>query len=217
MTLPKALAAAAFALLASACALAAPFATTYTGYVTLGSTLPGAATDEPYTLTLVFNNGGDTANSQSWDSITCAIWRMNGGSMALRQPGGTATGTVTTSPSGALTAMFASVTGLADLNNSTATGFNPALVLPVYWAANGTNPVFVDSDNHGFGDVEGGVQLTLERWTAPVRVVSSCDDTPYATPTPTAVPTLGHAALALLAGSLGTVGFIGRRRNTPQP
>ncbi len=210
----KHLAAAALLACAAASTQAAPFAITYTGYVNLGSSLPGVTTDAPYTLTLVFDNGSDTANSQSWDSITCAIWRMNGGGMVLRQPSGTVTGTAATSPSGALTALFTSVTGLADLNDSTATGFNPALVLPVYWAANGTNPVFIDSENNGFGDVEGGVQLTLERWTAPVRVLSACDDTPYVapTPSPTPVPTLGHAALALLSGLLGMVAALRRRR-----
>jgi len=205
---------------AAAPAVAAPFAITYTGQ-TFNSTLPGVADGEAYTLTLIVDNGGTSAASQTWGAVECAIWRMSGGARVFTQPhsttGNTASvGSAATGPNGALTQMFTSADGVATLDY-TATGFSPALTPPVWWVANGSTPVFYDGNSLGFGDANVGISMAPADWSAPRRVAGACDDADYTPPTPTptqtiAVPALGPAALALLAGLLGAAGSRTRRR-----
>ena len=197
--------------------VAAPYAITYTGQ-TFNSSLPGVADGEAYTLTLIVDNGGTSAASQTWGAVECAIWRMSGGARVFTQPrsdsGNTASaGSAVTGADGALTQMFTSADGVATLDY-TATGFSPALTPPVWWVANGSTPVFYDGNSLGFGDANVGISMAPADWSAPRRVAGACDDADYTPPTPThttAVPALGPAALALLAGLLGAVGW---RRKT---
>lgn len=124
---------------------------------------------------------------------------------------GTATGTVATNPGGALTGMYTDVRG----TSATAAGSSGSMALtgPVTWFANDHNPVFIDGvDDHILYATGTGVSMAPPHWTAPQRVAGECDDMPYAALPATPVPTLDHAALALLAGLLGAAGAIGRRK-----
>ncbi|GAD23278.1 IPTL-CTERM sorting domain-containing protein [Acidovorax sp. MR-S7] len=214
------LSAALLTLAASATATAAPFATTYQGRVGF-TTMTGVPFDTPYTVTLIMDNGGTTAGSQAWNTVACAIWRI-GGTRVYIQAGPGANSAATTLADGSLWGFFSAVTGTGDgigsASNYTATGFSPALAIPVVWQANGQAPVFTDSAGQGFSDADTstGIGMAGDLWSTPQRVTAACDDTPYAappsTPNATPVPTLGHGALALLGAGLGALGLWRRRR-----
>jgi len=214
---PRLLALAAMAV-AAAAAHAAPFAISYTGQV-FNSSLPGVADGEAYTVTLVLDNGGTSAASQTWGAVECAIWRV-GSARVFTQPRSstgntTSVGSAATGANGVLTQMFTSADGVATLDY-TATGFSPALTPPVWWVANGGTPVFFDGDSLGFGDANVGVSMDPADWSAPRRVMAACDDTSYAPPAPgqpTSVPTLSTAGLGLMAALVGTLGWRTRRRS----
>jgi len=200
---------------ASATAAAAPFATTYQGRVGF-STMTGVPYDTPYTVTLVMDNGGTMAGGQSWGTVACAIWRIGDGRVYIQADPG-ANGAATTLADGSLWGFFSAVTGTGDgigsASNYTATGFSPALTIPVIWQANGQAPVFTDSASQGFNDADGGIGMAGDLWSTPQRVTAACDDTPYAAPpAATPVPTLGHVGLALMAALVGALGWRTRRR-----
>lgn len=214
----RALAAAALAG-ASAVASAAPYAITYNGTIS-GSTIPEILNGQPYAVTLVFDNGGSTANSQTWTgaNLTCTIWRMNtAGNVTFAQnlvttpPSGVVAGSVTTSAAGALTTVFSSVTAV-NVAAGAYTSTGVALTAPVYWFANSLNGVFYDSlggpQARAFSDPLGGVQMNIASWSAPQPFSGGCN----AAPAPAAVapvPTLGEWSLALLG--LAAAGFGARR------
>ena len=199
-------------------AAAAPYATTYSSLVGPAPTLAGLNTGDPYTITIIMDNGGTQAGSQTWESASCVIWRIGpGGNRVYTQAGHATTGAATTLADGTLSNFFSYVTGTGDTGNHTATGFSPALTPVILWNANGLAPVFQDSSSQAFSDgidASGGVTMTPGAWSAPQRVTGPCDDTLYTAPgpTPTPVPTLGHAALALTSGALGLLGWRARRR-----
>ncbi|MEZ5606857.1 MAG: IPTL-CTERM sorting domain-containing protein [Burkholderiaceae bacterium] len=213
------IAATAIALLGSATS-AAPFASTYSGtvgpYVYPDNDFPGVAVGTGFTVTLIFDNGGDTALGQTWpqQSFRCAIWRVGGGAIVYAASG-TATGAAVTDASGVLTGMYTDVRGTSA--SPAGSSGSIALTGPVTWFANDHNPVFIDGvDDHILYATGTGVSMDPSHWTTPQRVTGECDDTPYAappaTPTATPVPTLGHGALALLGAGVAGLAAWRRRR-----
>ena len=196
MKKPRHLLAAAVLLAASTAASAVPFAITYEGEVA-NSSIPGIA-NQSYSLTFIFDNGGSSAASQTWQPahLTCAIWRMNTARDALYlqdltvAPPNYNSGATTTGPSGALTGLFtvAMDSPAAQPGQYLYAGalFNGA----VKWFADngsGGDAVLIDgigtATPHSFDDPSppyGGVQMTPARWSNPQRVMGACDDTPYA-------------------------------------
>ncbi|MEZ5606860.1 MAG: IPTL-CTERM sorting domain-containing protein [Burkholderiaceae bacterium] len=214
------------ALAASAAASAAPYATTYTGVI--GNPQDGGAqgfssvlVGQPYSVTLVFDNGGSSLVNQTWESsnLRCVLWRFNTAQNVVYaqdlqvSPAG-ATGAVSTDASGALDGMFSEV--LAENVPPaaySASGFSPALD-GVYWYINGYNSIFYsDGNGRAVHGTPAGVPIAFAEWSAPVPYAGNCAAPAPATPTqPTAVPTLGHAGLALMAALLGALGWGAARR-----
>ena len=220
------LAAAALAACATA-ASAAPYATTYTGVIGNPESegaqgFSSVVVGQPYSVTLVFDNGGSTLANQTWESsnLRCVLWRFNTAQNVVfaqdlqASPPTSAAGAVSTDASGALDGMFS---GLAVQNVPSAaysaSGFSPALD-GVYWYINGGNSVFYsDGNDRSVHGNPAGVSTAFADWSAPVPFTGDCAAPPPATPAqPTAVPTLGHAALALMAALLGALGWRTRRR-----
>ncbi|MEZ5607980.1 MAG: IPTL-CTERM sorting domain-containing protein [Burkholderiaceae bacterium] len=222
---------AALALLgASAVASAAPYAINHQGTIA-NSTFPEIINGQTYTVTFVFDNGGTSANSQTWSgaNLTCVIWRMNNArdvsyvqNLVATPPSGLVAGSATTDASGALTGMFSSVNTLdIPLGGVPAGAYTTSgitLTPPVGWFADGAPTIFIDSEPSGgstrrFDDAAGsGVPMNIASWSAPQRVTGACDDTPYVAPpavTVAPVPTLGEWSLALLG--LAAAGLGARR------
>lgn len=219
----KALATATLALLATAAAHAEPFATRYAGTVD-NSNIPGVTNGHPYYVTLVFDNGGNTVLNQSWgvSHLTCVIWEMAGGTIVYAQdltahpPEGA--GTFTTGANGYPSSTFGTLaTGPGQYTGYSATS---PITGNAAWVANGTNPVFgyqpAPSVDLGFHDADGGVQMAANRWGPPQQFSGigngQCAAPAAPLPTPTTVPTLGHAGLVLMALLLGAFGWLVRRR-----
>lgn len=207
---------------ASAIASAAPYATTYSGtisYVGLAPSQHFAEIQEGqrYTLTLVFDNGGSSANSQTWvgSHLTCAIFRFNDASNVvfaqdLVTGPAASSGTVVTDGAGALTSVFSLVeSDPVPAGSYTATGI--ALTPDVHWWANSIQNVFSDDQGGTYGrivnDPNVGIPMTIANWSAPQPFSGACDAPPPPPPAAvTPVPTLGEwslALLGLLAAGLG--------------
>jgi hypothetical protein len=177
----------------------APYSITYTGTIA-GSTLSGVNDGQPYTLELVFDNSGSSANSQTWTgaNLTCAIWTMNtGGTVRFAQdftltPPSPPNGTVTTNGSGVLTTNFTSVTASPAGSFTT---YGPVSLLPqIYWYANSGGPVFfTNTFGSEFNDASGGLQMAIQYWTNPAPFTRTCSAAPP--PTVTSIsPTSGSTA-----------------------
>ena len=219
-TLCRILAVATLAGAASSAALAAPYAITY-GSVIQNSSFPEIINGERYTITLVFDNQGSSAASQTWNGshLTCIIMRMNGTqnvvyAQDLAATPAAASGSAATDASGALTAMFtdvSAVTGVA-AGQYTASGFAPAA--PVHWYVADDNPIFEGAGGQFFEDPDGPAPVagpvTPARWTAPTPFSGPCAAAPAPAPgNAAAVPTLGEVGLALLG--LAAAGMGARR------
>jgi hypothetical protein len=200
-------------------AAAAPYATTYTNQVS-ASTFPEIYAEQPYSVTLVFDNGDSTAASQTWEpsSLTCIIWRMNGNQSVVyaqdlaATPPTTHVGAAHTDASGVLDGFFSELTANSAAQGTyTASGFAPALQGNVQWFINSTNGVFY-GNGHSVSSTLGGVSVSPANWSAPAPFTGNCAAPASHPGQPTAVPTLGHAGLALLAGMLGMAGWRLRRR-----
>lgn len=182
-------------LAASTAVTAAPYAITYESEITNAS-IPGIA-NETYSLTFIFDNGGTSTASQTWQPahLTCAIWRMNDARNVFFQqnlsiaPPNLNTGATTTNASGALTGLFTlrmdSPAVQPGQYVSLGASFNGAIK---WYADNGAGNATVMVDgigtgtNRSFDDPSGsfgGVQMTPARWSNPQRVMGPCDDTPY--------------------------------------
>lgn len=207
---------AAAALAASAPASAAPFATTYTGEIGL-STFLGVYMEQPYTATVVFDNGGSTADSQTWEAshLTCVIWRMNGSQNVVyaqdlaATPPTSAGGTAHTDALGVLDGFFTALSGTnVPASAFTASGIAPPMAL-ANWAISGTNPVLSDPARLVQSTL-GGVSVSPGSWSSPAPFTGSCAAPPPVQPN--AVPTLGHVGLALMAALLGALGWRMRGR-----
>jgi len=220
----KTLAATTLALLTTA-AHAEQFATRYAGTVA-NSAIPGITNGQPYYVTLVFDNGGNTVLNQSWSvsQLTCVIWEMAGGTIVYAQDlvayPSEGAGTFTTGANGYPTSVFSTVsTGFTHYGSYSATS---PITGNAGWVASGTNPVFgyqpTPSVDLGFHDADGGVQMAANRWGPPQQFSGigngqcAAPAAPPPTPNATPVPTLGHGALALLTCALGVAGFTRRRQ-----
>lgn len=200
--------------------LAAPFATTYTGVITNSSIPADAPDDATFTLTLVLDNGGASASTQTWAlaDVRCGFWRWRvdaarGVAVALDMTGAIAhgTGSASTNAAGALTGIFTSVdTGgpmaWADFDVS---GLAPGSAIG--WAADGMAQVLGimaggggGSFDDGSGTPAGGVRMLPGRWSAPLPFAGACNASavPPIPPTPHAVPALSLWAALLLSGLL---------------
>lgn len=204
---------------AAASAQAAPFATTYTGLLAADSgNFSSTRSGEPYTVTLVFDNGSATASSQTWQPghLTCILWHFNAArDMVYAQnlaatPPTTGTGAVTTAANGALATLFTDLRMVYAYPGSfTSTGFAPVLDDRVEWYVNGSNAVFYLEQTAGIYGNGGGVSVNPADWSSPAPFSGPCAaNAPAAAP----VPTLGHAGLALLAGLLGAARWRTQRR-----
>ncbi|WP_028604103.1 IPTL-CTERM sorting domain-containing protein [Ottowia thiooxydans] len=218
----RALVAAALTCAASGAALAAPYAITYTGTIGV-SGFPEIINGQRYTVTFVFDNQGNSANSQTWTTanLTCAIWRMNNaGNVVFAQnlvtaPASDTSGVVTTDASGALTLLFSEVASeFVSPSQYTVSGI--PLTSYVNWFANDANSVFYDEDTGtNFVDANsGGIRMLPAFWSAPTPFTGNClaaplPPAPVAPPVVTAVPALGEWSLMLLA--LGAAGLGARR------
>lgn len=208
-------------------AQAAPYATTYTGTIS-ESGFAEINDGEPYSLTLVFDNGGSSALNQTWTSahLTCAIWRMNrAGNVAIAHnlvtaPPSIADGSIGTDGTGALATVFSRLTARAYSSipgSATATGIS--LGSFVRWYANDANYVLYirwDTDaDASFGDASGGIPMAAAAWSPPQPFQGSCSTAaapPPVTPTATPVPLLSAPGLAMLGLAAGGLGMRRLRR-----
>ena len=203
---------------AASAAAASPYAVTYTGTIA-NSSFVQIIDGQHYSITFVFDNGGNTAVNQTWGAadLRCTIWRMNDAGNAvfaqnlspLASPPTAATGSVTTDGAGVLASMFSGVSSSPAGQDFSSSGFTHPV--PLHWFANGSNNVVRDGAQiHLFDDAAGGVQMAPTHWLlAPY-------DGPCAAPSPApaavAVPALGEGALALLATAAAVLGLGGLRR-----
>jgi hypothetical protein len=210
------------AALAATTASAAPYASTYTG-VLANSGPDGFDTvlaGQPYSVTLVFDNGGSTLVNQTWESsnLRCVLWRFNTAQNVVvaqdlqASPPTGATGAVSTDAGGALDGMFSEVYAQAVPPSAySASGFSPALG-EVRWFINNANAILF-SEGRWVDSVPAGVSTAFADWSAPVPFTGDCAAPAPTTPTqPASVPALGHAALALMAALLGALGWGAARR-----
>lgn len=195
---------------------AVPYGLTYAGTIQ-NSQIPGVINGEKYEVTLVFDNGGTSSNSQTWESrhLTCVFWSMNNAANVrftqnLAGVPAYAAGSVATNAAGQLLTMFSEVSA----DGPTLPGYYAATGLPggpVRWWANNANSVFWTGTDpiRTFQDAAGGVQMQAAAWGSPNAVRGACP-APAAPSSTVAVPALGPWGLAALAGSLGLIGM--RRR-----
>ncbi|MGB3068833.1 MAG: hypothetical protein WBC18_09810 [Ottowia sp.] len=199
-------------------AVASPYAITYTGTIA-NSSFAQINNGEHFSITFVFDNGGNTAVNQTWvgADLRCTIWRMNDAGNAvfaqdlspLASPPTAATGSVTTNGAGTLTSIFSGVSSSPAGADFSSSGFTHPV--PLHWFANGSNHVLRDGPAvHAFDDAASGVQMNPANWLlAPYS--GPCAAQPPA-PSHTAVPTLGEEALVLLSLVAATLSFTALRR-----
>lgn len=149
---------------AASATIAAPFAVTYTGVIDQSEFAP-IIDGQRYTVTFVFDNGGNTAVNQVWTGthLTCTLWRMNdAGNLVFAQdlatsPPTAVAGSITTNGAGVLTGMFTVVNGDPAGPAFSSSGFTHTA--PVHWFAQGVNEVFGDAGQvRTFYDAAGGVR-----------------------------------------------------------
>lgn len=213
-------------LAASTPVLAAPYAITYTGTIS-ESGFVQIIDGEPYSLTLVFDNGGTATANQTWTGahLTCALWRMNtAGDVAIAHdlviaPPSITDGAISTDGAGALASVFSRLTARADSSSpgaATATGIS--LGAFVRWYANDANYVLYirrdKDDEASFSDTRGGIPMAPAAWSAPRPFAGPCAPTavPPAPPAAASVPTLSVSGLALLGLAAGGLGARRLRR-----
>ena len=197
----------------SALVSATPYSITYTG--TIGnSVFPEVNSGESYTATLVFDNGGASTASQSWDAsdLTCAIWTANNAGDVVIATDMTAqtnldvSGTVSTDGAGSLTSNFTEVA--ADpVNAGTFSASGIALVEAIDWYMNDGNRVFYsDSQANSWGDAAGGVQMAVGNWSNPAIYTGNCQGAVPPAPAATQIPVMPLWLLALMGGLLSWIG-----------
>lgn len=199
-------------------AMAAPYATTYTGTVST-SDFPEIVAGQSYSVTFVFDNGGNSAAGQAWTAaqLTCTIWRMNDARNVgfvqdlTTSPPSVASGSATTDGAGALTGMFTEITG--DPAGPSFSSSGVTHTVPAHWFANSINNVFSDAaQNRSVNDASGGVQMQqLNRWSPPQPFPFACGPALLA-PAATPVPTLADGSLGALCALLAGMGAMAYRR-----
>jgi hypothetical protein len=173
----------------AATAQAAPFATTYHG--TIGtSEIPGINAGEPYSMTLIMDNQGNSASGQTWTvaHLTCALLRFNTGATANVTADFTAIspmdrGELRTNAAGGMTHMLLSLHELFQPGQYSATGVGLVAQLSLDALAPPNSAVLVNGGRR-VHDAAGGVNMSPGGWSSPVAVAGACDDTPLAPPPP---------------------------------
>jgi hypothetical protein len=204
---------------AAGAAAAAPYAVTYTGTIA-NSSFAQIVNGQHYSITFVFDNGGNTAVNQTWAAadLRCTIWRMNDAGNAvfaqdlspLASPPTAATGSITTNGSAVMTSMFSGISSSPAGPDFTSSGFTHPV--PLHWFANGSNNVLRDgAAAHAFDDVAGGVQMNPTNWL--LHTYDGPCSAPPPAPAATAVPTLGEWALIALSLAAATLGAGALRRH----
>jgi hypothetical protein len=195
---------------ASSIASAAPYFITYTGTVA-SSRFPEVNDGESYTATLVFDNGGVTAASQTWNTgdLTCAIWTANDAGDVrfahdLTSQGALDnTGSVTTDGGGSLSANF-SLLSADPVDPGTYTSTGAVISDSVAWYMNDANGVFFsDSFNVDWDDAAGGVQMNIANWSNPAPYSGNCNVSSQAAVEVPVMPLWILATLGALLGGLG--------------
>lgn len=179
-------AAAALAVGGAHTALAAPYAVTYTGTIS-ASSFPEINAGEPFTVTLVVDNGGSSAAGQSWrvTDVACVQYVMNTAQNALfvQNVAGmkwaiAGDGTMNTDGVGVLTSMYSYLFSPNGPMVYSVTGLVPS---PTYgWSLAGSNDVF-GREGAGMSDASGGVQMSIASWTNPVPFTGTCPSPPSLT------------------------------------
>ena len=195
----------------SALVSAAPYFITYTG--TIGSSsFPEVNSGESYTATLVFDNGGASTASQSWDAsdLTCAIWTANNAGNVVfttemtSQTNLVTSGSVNTDGAGSLTSNFTAV-NVDPVTAGTFSASGIALLGPANWYMNDNNSVFFDNSSV-WGDAAGGVQMAVGNWSSPAIYTGNCQGAVPPAPAATQIPVMPLWLLALMGGLLSWVG-----------
>ncbi|GAD23276.1 IPTL-CTERM sorting domain-containing protein [Acidovorax sp. MR-S7] len=222
-TTPRNLLAAAALAVAAASAGAAPFFSTYENEIA-SSGFPEILAPQAYSVTLVFDNGSNSAVSQTWTGaqLTCVIWRMNDAqnvvfaqNLAAAPPSGSG-GPLRTNASGQVDNFFTALLGTGGTASHLAShfsGFNSPVPTLVGWYITGANPVFTSSDDLFVNDFGGGVSTFPGHWSNPAPFTGACPASAATPAQPTAVPTLSTAGLGLMAALVGALGWRTRRRN----
>ena len=199
------------ALLFSVRVFSAPYATTYTSII--DGVHPDTEQGESFRLTLVMDNGGATAASQSWggSDLQCLIFEFNDArdvvlavDLVAQPP--ISVGVATPDSAGTLTRIFTAVYGQGLTTGYTDAGFtNPPG--SVFYYANGGNAIFFD-DAGAVEDIAGGIQMDAVLWDAPLPYAGDCVARVSAPSAPaTSVPALPLGALWVLGGLAGLLGM----------
>lgn len=211
------------AALSAGAASADPFAISYTGTM-LSSAVPEITAGQTYDVTLVFDNGGSTAASQTWTTgdLQCVIYRFNTArnvvftqDLVANAPTAS-TGSASTNAAGLLLTNFDQVIDYPTSSGLSYTGtIRPSATYQ--WFANGFNGVFSDLDEGDVNDQAGGVLMAAANWTSPTPFSGDCAGRQIGAVVPPApVPTMSEWALILmgllLAGAAALL--IGRRQQT---
>ena len=177
------------ALLFSVRVFSAPYATTYTSIQVpdYDEPLPDyVAEGESFKVTLVMDNGGASATSQSWrgDDLQCLIFEFNDARDVIwaidlvAYPPVFAANSADTDDAGAFTRFFGSIYGGGSSGEYTEVGFsNPPGEVEYYLID--ANNVFIVADSNGdpdgeVGDAAFGVQMKPANWSAPSPFKGDC-------------------------------------------
>ena len=199
-------------------AAAAPYQISFSGTAVTptGGSLMG--TGGPYQIELILDNGGATANGQSWSpaNLLCITWRIGSGTFQhnLRlHPAYTGSGQVRTDANGALLSMFDTLAQNSGVVPYTFTGAPAGVTVPTdepYWfiphanapgvtGAPGYGGVFYMMDASlntlGFNEAGNGGAIPTgtagaAAWSAPqvINPNGSCAGAPLLAPAPVATP-----------------------------
>jgi hypothetical protein len=213
--------AAAAMLLAAGPAAAAPYSIRYTGTMST-SFIPGISPSQGFDVTFVFDNGGSTAASQTWNSshLKCTIWRFNTArnlvytQNLVGDPPSIATGTATTNSIGVLTGNFTEIRDIPVTSSSSVTVSGGSLAFNIAWFANNVPDIFADNGPgyRAAANTANGIQMAASNWTNPVPFNGDCAGTYLGTPPVYEVPTLSQWAMILLAMLMGGAGWLALRR-----
>ena len=162
------------ALLFSVRVFSEPYSISHTGTIGPRTTHVDVNLGESFSVTMVMDNGGATAASQSWGGgdLQCLIFEFNDARDVIltvdldAQPPSTVSGSVTTDAGGALIGIFSRVVDNTDFTTGyTASGFR---------GPNGEVEYFANDNNSFFYDFAGEVAATTKGlpmntgdWSAP--------------------------------------------------
>lgn len=198
---------------------AEPYSTSYTSEIAnpVGNEIPGLNAGEPFTVTVVFDNGGSSAVNQTWSTsnVTCVNWIMNEANdvsfshNVTLDPLNVASGQATTDAGGALTGIFSQIIATDITAGSyTQTGLTVVDPTALYYLNDLQNILSPDGWTTYLNDgLHNGVAMDPVYWTDPIPYDNGC-----VAPTAVAVPALSGWSMILLAGLLAAGWLFTRRR-----